>query len=118
LAVFLTEGLYKKKQQHRQKRRENSAIIQGKGRKRRHTKSKSKSYRKKSEVKMHRPVNSYSKIKQIDLSSKIESTEPGSSMVDDFCKDLYEFLGESRTENKSEKFAYFKLIYFLFSRNL
>jgi len=91
--------LYKKKQQHRQKRRENSAILQGRRMGKSKSKSKGKSFRKKSNNKRSKAHKSYNKLKQMEM-PKMPEKEP-TSIVDEFCKDLYNFLEESKVENKS-----------------
>ena len=74
-----------------------------KSRKRSKTKGKSRT---KNTRKSHK---SYNKIKKFEMTPKAkEQNNESEAVVDDFCKELYDFLEESKVENKS-KFKFFQL---------
>lgn len=84
----------------RKKKRENSAIPQG--RKSRRKASKSRSIMSKSNNKRAKPQKSYNQMKTLPVTGTQDNGKESSSIVDEFCKDLYDFLGESRTESQSK----------------
>ena len=92
----MIEGLYKRKQQMRKKKRENSAILQHR---RKGSKSKSRPNTMRSQNKQDKSQKSYNKFKTLPIQTPEERKT--SSIVDDFCKDLYEFMGESKVDSQS-----------------
>ena len=93
------------------KRRENSAIPRGRSnisRKRSKVKGKSKSrHKSKNQRKSHK---SYNQIKKFEMTPKNEKKDESEAVVDDFCKELYDFLEESKVESKSILFPIFQFI--------
>lgn len=86
----------------RQKKRENSAILQSQKTRRKGSKSKSRAVMSKSNNKRSKAQKSYQPMSTLQMKSMPEKEKESSSMVDEFCKDLYDFLGESRAENQSK----------------
>lgn len=84
----------------RKKKRENSAILGGRGSRKKGSKSQTQVTisKSKSNNRRRQPKKSYKQMRTLPVA--VTQEQESASMVDDFCKGLYDFLGESKTESQ------------------